>query len=189
MTAKRALRASIRARLSTVESTIFSDAGRAVAAALVTWLNNDRRLVALFASRTHEIDTRPLDALLRGAGVHRAIPLIVGDALHFKQLPPALAFEDLPRDRFGIPSPLPEFPTVSVAAAVVIVPGVAFDTRGGRLGYGRGYYDRALALADLDRCVGLALDEQLVANVPMDAHDVRLRLLCTPARGVFRTSG
>lgn len=63
---------------------------------------------------------------------------------------------------------------------LVLVPGVAFDRRGGRLGYGGGYYDRFLPrLRSGTITIGLAYDLQLVEQVPTETHDVPLDLLVT----------
>ena len=63
-----------------------------------------------------------------------------------------------------------------------MVPGVAFDRHGGRLGYGRGYYDRLLALARPGAVVvGLAYEAQLVERVPVASHDVRMGVVVTEA--------
>lgn len=70
---------------------------------------------------------------------------------------------------------------------VVFVPGLAFDVQGGRLGYGRGYYDRLRASWEKIKYahvkppvwVGLAYGMQLVPNVPMDEHDAFMDMLIT----------
>lgn len=63
---------------------------------------------------------------------------------------------------------------------LVVVPGVAFDQTGARLGYGAGYYDRLLARQECTaQTVAMAFDEQLVPRVPMDDHDQRVQLLLT----------
>jgi 5-formyltetrahydrofolate cyclo-ligase len=71
---------------------------------------------------------------------------------------------------------------------VVLVPGVAFDAGGGRLGRGGGFYDRFLArvLSARAQCVlvGICFDEQIVDLVPTDAHDVRVGMIVTPTRTV-----
>jgi 5-formyltetrahydrofolate cyclo-ligase len=69
---------------------------------------------------------------------------------------------------------------------LVVVPGVAFDHHGHRLGYGKGFYDRLLSgRAKTVRVVALALDCQFVEAVPHTEHDQRIDLLVTPA-GVWR---
>lgn len=57
---------------------------------------------------------------------------------------------------------------------LVIVPGLAFDYDGGRLGRGAGYYDRFLRLAGRSRKVGLAFREQILDRIPLEAHDIRM---------------
>ncbi len=91
---------------------------------------------------------------------------------------------------FGIWEPLPE-PTRRVlpeAFDLVLVPGLAFDLDGGRLGRGAGFYDRFLAsLSPKTRLVGVALDEQIVEKTPRDAFDLPVDALVTPSRlVVFR---
>ncbi len=64
----------------------------------------------------------------------------------------------------------------------VFVPGVAFDRRGGRLGHGEGYYDRFLARVGANtRIIGVCLDQQIVDEVPVETHDVRMQALLTPS--------
>ena len=66
---------------------------------------------------------------------------------------------------------------------LILVPGVAFDLRGGRLGRGKGYYDRLLAGARGTKC-GVAFDEQIVSEIPVEPHDVRLNCILTPTRWI-----
>ena len=62
---------------------------------------------------------------------------------------------------------------------MIIVPGVAFDKQGGRLGRGGGYYDRLLRRAKKAVRIGLCFREQIVKKVPMKAHDVRMDRVIT----------
>jgi 5-formyltetrahydrofolate cyclo-ligase len=66
---------------------------------------------------------------------------------------------------------------------LVLVPGVAFDARGGRLGRGKGFYDRLLAGGRGTKC-GVAFDEQIVATVPMGPRDISLNCILTPTRWI-----
>ena len=179
---KRALRATLRARLAALPARAFRDAGVAVAAHLAP-LVPARGPVACFASRADELDTAPLITLVRARGLQVALPRIDGDDLAFVVVSDVAA---LPRDRWGIPAPDPNAPAIDLAdCGLVVVPGLAFDDGGGRLGHGRGYYDRVLSRGDVvDRVVGVFLDEARVPEVPMGECDVRLRRVCTPARGV-----
>jgi 5-formyltetrahydrofolate cyclo-ligase len=66
---------------------------------------------------------------------------------------------------------------------LILVPGVAFDLRGRRLGRGRGFYDRLLAETHGVKC-GIAFDEQLVEKIPAEAHDQPINFILTPTRCV-----
>jgi 5-formyltetrahydrofolate cyclo-ligase len=94
------------------------------------------------------------------------------------------AFEGLVRGRYGVLEPAAERPARSIrATGLVLAPGIAFDLRGGRLGRGAGYYDRALApigkRRDGPRFVGVAFDLQIVDRVPMQRHDVFMDAVVT----------
>lgn len=189
--AKHSLRRGMKERLAALTSEAHRTDGERAARALLPFLIEQRRScagpVALFASLRDEIDTQPLDAALRDARIPRAFPMVSLDELVFIQLHDDVSMEQLERGVLGVPTPRTDMgPAVAATAfAAIVVPGLAFDTRGGRLGRGRGYYDRFLANVDRARAVGLLHDEQLVVGLPLEAHDERLRWLCTPARGVF----
>ncbi len=67
---------------------------------------------------------------------------------------------------------------------VIVVPGVAFDAQGGRLGHGRGHFDRLLAQSPA-LLVGLRFENHLVETVPMEPHDVRMDVVVTEKRMIF----
>lgn len=91
---------------------------------------------------------------------------------------------------FGILEPVPNPSRLISPEAfdLVLVPGLAFDLDGGRLGRGAGFYDRFLStLPKKTRLVGVALDEQIVEKTPRDAFDLPVDALATPSRlAVFR---
>ncbi|HEX9045928.1 MAG TPA: 5-formyltetrahydrofolate cyclo-ligase [Verrucomicrobiae bacterium] len=82
---------------------------------------------------------------------------------------PAVDCEEIPLDRFDL----------------VLVPGMAFDLQGNRLGRGRGFYDRILAKASGVKC-GVAYDFQLLEQIPVEAHDAQVNFIFTPSRCVRR---
>jgi 5-formyltetrahydrofolate cyclo-ligase len=68
---------------------------------------------------------------------------------------------------------------------LVMVPGTAFDPRGGRMGQGKGYYDRLLATARPDApLVGMAFDCQVFDEIPVAPHDVFMDLVLTESRAI-----
>ncbi len=78
---------------------------------------------------------------------------------------------------FGIHEPLAHWP--AVAPDVLLVPLLAFDNDGYRLGYGGGYYDRTLSALPRARAIGIAYAGQRVDILPRDAHDCRLDAILT----------
>lgn len=87
---------------------------------------------------------------------------------------------DLAPGAYGIVEPQPHTPQVARHEIdLVVVPGVAFDRRGGRMGYGGGYYDRLLG--DLPHAVklGYAYELQILPQLPLERHDVRMDALVT----------
>lgn len=66
---------------------------------------------------------------------------------------------------------------------LILVPGVAFDARGRRLGRGKGFYDQLLASVRGTTC-GVAFDEQIVEAVPVEPHDAPLNCILTPTRWI-----
>ena len=88
----------------------------------------------------------------------------------------------LVRHRFGMLEPAPDLPRVHPREVqMVLVPGVAFDWRGGRLGFGGGYYDHLLPLADRAITVGVTYEELVLDAVPTEPWDYRVEWLVTPA--------
>jgi 5-formyltetrahydrofolate cyclo-ligase len=86
----------------------------------------------------------------------------------------------------GIPEPRPDLPEVDPTTIDwALVPGLAFDEQGFRLGRGGGYYDRLLPLMRPDAtCWALCLSCQLVSELPVEAHDAPLDGISTPERNV-----
>ena len=187
---KRSLRRELRVALRGLSPEELASAGAATAAPIAAWLASaGPGPVALYAARPFEIDTDPLDDAVRAVGRLRLLPSIQGDTLAFHAVPPELAARALRRDRFGIPTPPASFPLVPLAAAaVVVVPACALDVHGGRLGWGKGYYDRALAPrlqgGRARDTIAMVLDCQIVDAVPRGPGDVPVERLCTPARGL-----
>ena len=98
----------------------------------------------------------------------------------------AVAVQDWSRDlvaaKFGVREPKPGGLVVPWKQLdLVLVPGVAFDRRGARLGRGRGFYDRLLVDCAGHRC-GVAFDVQIAGAVPEEAHDRRMNSILTPTR-------
>ena len=86
---------------------------------------------------------------------------------------------------FGIREPVAGCTLVPVKKLdLLLVPGLAFDPHGHRLGRGKGYYDQLLATVRGMR-IGVAFDQQIVPEVPIEPHDVHLNGILTPTRWIL----
>ena len=139
---------------------------------------------ALYGAQGSEMDTAPLARALMARGLELVLPVVVRrDApLVFRRWSPG---DPLELDQAGCPAPLDL--AGEITPDLIIVPLLAFDSSGGRLGQGGGYYDRTLeALRAEGRIpriavVGLAYAAQQMDNLPMDAHDQPLDGVLTEA--------
>jgi 5-formyltetrahydrofolate cyclo-ligase len=159
-------------------------AGRSMAEMLAAsgdWLAGSR--VGLFASLPGEPDTRPLFAMLQGAGKAIFLPRCLADGR--MEMAQAGRWEDLVPGRFDILEPPQHAVGCPVSSLdLLLMPGVAFDSQGGRLGRGGGFYDRALAGEQTGpRRLGVGFAFQVVERVPVADHDRRVDGLLTE-RGV-----
>jgi 5-formyltetrahydrofolate cyclo-ligase len=139
-----------------------------------------RAIVAGFWPIKDEIDIRPLLATLHGRGHPTALPVTGrrGSALVFRTWKPG---DTLAPGRFGTSHPTGEECTPDV----VLVPLLAFDCQGNRLGYGGGFYDRTLALLPRALRIGCAFASQELDSVPQGPYDQRLHAVVTEA-GLIR---
>lgn len=93
---------------------------------------------------------------------------------------------------FGIREPSASAPVLPLNQLdFILVPGVAFDSSGRRLGRGKGFYDRLLAGTNNSACVrcGIAFDEQIVPAIPAEAHDIAMNVILTPTRWLLAEKG
>lgn len=141
------------------------------------------RTVSSYVGVKTEVPTLDLIGRLLFHGVTVAVPWREGNELVLSRLQD---LSDLVPSSFGLLEPTPaicgdpgrEIP--AVACDVLLIPGVAFDRTGARLGYGRGYYDRLLRRCRPDALrIGLAFACQLVDRVPTTAQDERVHLIVT----------
>jgi 5-formyltetrahydrofolate cyclo-ligase len=135
--------------------------------------------IMVYMALPQEVQTMPIITRARQLQKRIAVPVIRGQELIAVALnePPM----QLQRGRFGILEPCGT-PCVLHPQDIgcIVVPGIAFDTRGGRLGFGKGYYDRFLRQlpATTYRC-GLAFSVQIVPYMPQEPHDICMHGIVT----------
>lgn len=131
-------------------------------------------IVSAFLPIRSEIDLRPLMAALARKGARLCLPAIIDRSMIvFREYLPG---QELVDTGFGTSGPGPDAAVLD--PSVMLMPLAAFDAQGQRIGYGAGYYDRAIARLQaakmMPRLIGVAFDCQQVASVPAEAHDVPL---------------
>ncbi len=135
--------------------------------------------VMFFASFRSEVDTIPMIRKTLAMGRRVVLPKVRGRDLAL------LEIEDLEKDVspgvWGIPEPVGDNPVALETVDIVIVPGLAFDELGNRLGHGAGFYDRLLARYQ-GPAVGLAFEVQILPRIPVDSHDCPVRKIITEKR-------
>jgi 5-formyltetrahydrofolate cyclo-ligase len=177
---KAALRGTMTTRRAGIAPEVAARAGEAIAARLAgaAELARCRRLGLHAASHGEP----PLDALAAWAAERRIEtlwPRIAGPRLEFV---PCVAGA-LVRGRFGILAPPDGLPAVALADGdVIVLPALALDAGGRRLGRGGGHYDRTLAAFAGPLLVGVGYDWQLVGEVPAGPEDRRVDMVATEAR-------
>lgn len=121
-----------------------------------------------------EADPRPILEALHAKGMALCLPAIVDRAMLFRQWAP---WEPIVPGGFGTLVPEPQQPQAK--PAILIVPLAAFDRRGYRIGYGKGYYDRALSELGKVVAIGIGYGAQEIPAVPDEPHDQRLDWIVT----------
>lgn len=141
--------------------------------------------VLAYAAAGHEVDLDPWLRALLARGWPLRLPRVAGDELE------VVAVHDLDRDLVpgwrGLREPAGGRDAGLADLAAVVVPGVAFDPGGGRLGQGGGHVDRLLARIDRGQTtvVGVCFAVQLVAAVPREGHDAPMDVVVTE-QGAYR---
>ncbi|MGD0104167.1 MAG: 5-formyltetrahydrofolate cyclo-ligase [Rhodopila sp.] len=179
--AKRAAREAALARRHGLDA---EAAGKALAEhVLRDGLTRSCSVIAGFWPLASEIDIRPLLHGLHGHGHRLALPVTPrrGEALTFRAWTPG---DVLVAERFGTMRPIGEV----LEPDMLLVPLVAFDAAGGRLGYGGGFYDRTLAGLPGRFRLGCAFAAQQMDAVPFGPYDMRLDAVATE-NGIIRCGG
>ncbi len=132
-------------------------------------------VVGAYHALPDEADPAALLERLAGLGCHIAFPRVAGKGLplDYHRLPDGAV---LAPGTYGIHEPLESWPRA--VPACLLVPLLAFDARGHRLGYGGGFYDRTLALLNVP-AIGIAYAGQEISSIPSQPHDRTLDMVLT----------
>lgn len=175
MLEKQALRRQVKTLIKALSTQERLQASRAVMARLEKEEHVlQARTIVLFSSLPDEISTREM--LERYAASKTVLlPVVNGDDL---LLCPFQGFSQMKKGAYSISEPLDSSHPLTDLSSIdlVIVPGVAFDAQGHRLGRGKGYYDRLLSRTDLHRAykIGICFACQMVEAIPTEKHDMMM---------------
>ena len=121
-----------------------------------------------------EVRTTPMLAQALKDGKKVAVPKVYGEEMRF------ISLEDLSKVEkgyAGIPEPIADGPVADDPHALVLMPGLAFDAQGHRIGYGGGFYDRFLAAEPEHPTVALCYDFQLFDKLETEEFDIPVDLV------------
>ena len=183
--AKSELRAKIRAVLERISPAVRAVESLDLCDRLKVQLRSAHTIL-FFAPLPDELDVWPLLAELLAGNKIIALPFFDRDKNIYTARQISSAAADVVMGKFGVREP------ASICAEIpldrfdlVLVPGVAFDLSGNRLGRGKGFYDRLLAETSGVKC-GVGYDGQLLEKIPAEPHDARVDFIFTPSRCVHR---
>jgi 5-formyltetrahydrofolate cyclo-ligase len=182
---KAVLRRSVMARRRDVHHARHLQAGGVLAERVFAEVPAAQNRVAGYWPLGEEIDCRPALISLQAGGAAIGLPVVAGQGqvLIFRAWQPGDVLESGP---FGTSHPTNRAPLL--IPTVLLLPVLAYDSSGHRLGYGAGYYDRTVAALRRDHSIlsiGIAYDEQEVDQVPADDHDQKMDAVITDKRALW----
>lgn len=184
MTDKQQLRSLLKAKREQLSDGYRQRADRAIFEKL---LKNSRvknaKVVMTYVSMGSEADTIRLIEGLLAEGKRVAVPVVAGKELEVSYI---TSLNELAPGRFGIFEPKEQFfkRCSPMDIDVVIVPGIAFDKKGHRIGYGAGYYDRFLPRTRAFK-IGICHDECIVDDTFAQPHDIAVDYIITDLRDIY----
>ena len=131
-------------------------------------LYRNARCIYGYLPYNQEVRTTEMLAKALADGKRVAVPKVYGDTMRFHYITDLSRVE---KGYCGIPEPMGDEPIAGEEDALVLMPGLAFDSKGGRMGYGGGFYDKFLDAEKKHPTLALCYDFQMVSCVPVEEHD------------------
>jgi 5-formyltetrahydrofolate cyclo-ligase len=183
--AKLELRAKIRTALKEISPATRETASRKLCAKLKEQsFFQSAGSVLFFAPLPDEADVWPLLEKSLAAGKTVALPRFDSAGKNYSACRVQHLLTEIKAGQFGTREPDASCAEISLKEIdLILVPGIAFDLQGRRLGRGKGFYDRLLEKVHGVKC-GIAFDEQVAEQIPFEPHDVRMDFILTPTRCV-----
>ena len=188
--AKIQIRDDISQRISALPESEVVEKTRAIENRLFEFANFlESKIALLYVNSDYEVPTENI--IKRSYNYNKIVVLPAFDPEKFGMN--LMKVDHFAKDLVPGPRNVPEPDTSRCKAVpmeridIAIIPGIAFDEKGGRIGSGRGYYDRLIPkLAITTRKVALTFEEQIVAQVPMETHDKHVDIIITDKRIIYK---
>lgn len=181
---KQEIREAARARRSGLSPEEIREKSRSICARVLPLIDGEDP-VMVYASKPPEVRTEELISGLLSRGIRVVVPIIERETCSLR-LSYITRLSSLIPSTFSVPEPIGnEDPARPEEVRTVLVPVIAYDRSGHRLGYGAGYYDRFLAAHPGLRKIGVAFSCQEAAAIPADANDVGMDIIVTE-KGILR---
>lgn len=184
--AKRELREEMKRSLAALDSEFCDRAAKKLNQQIIELVNKlgTRTVLAWLNHFPGEPDLSEFIDHVLADGLSVYLPRMVGNNSLSFHLVSSNWRDEVSPGKFGVPEPALTLPKLSVetaASPLILVPGLAFDRSGNRLGRGRGFYDRTIqSLTSINPiAIGIGWEVQLLENVPTEPHDSKLSYICT----------
>ncbi len=187
---KAALRTAMREKLNRLSPEEIAARQEAIEASLFEFANfMEARVPLLYAHQEIEVNTDRILEKSASIGKIVVLPAFYPGKRRMGVFKVDHLGEDLKDGPRGVPEP-DEFRCKKVPLDkldIAIIPGYAFDEKGGRIGSGKGYYDRLIPrLSITTRKVALAFEEQITSQIPMESHDKYVDIIITDQRVIYK---
>jgi 5-formyltetrahydrofolate cyclo-ligase len=180
---KTGLRAQVRAQLEKISLAVRMVESMDLCARLEPQLQSAHTIL-FYSPLPDELDVWPLLEKLLKSNKVCALPAFDVATQAYSMRRVKNLETDVGTGKFGVAEPLPECELIPFSQFnLVVVPGMAFDLHGNRLGRGKGFYDRILSATSGIKC-GVGYEFQLVESVPTELHDAKVDFILTPDRCV-----
>ncbi len=188
--AKIQIRVDISKIISELPGSEIAEKTRAIEDRLFEFANFlEAKIALLYVNGDYEVNTENI--IKRAYSYHKIVVLPAFDPERHEMMP--MKVDQFPKELIpgprGVLEPDPSQCKIVPLERVdiAIIPGLAFDEKGGRIGSGKGYYDRLIPkLAITTRKVALTFEEQIVPQVPMESHDKHVDIIITDKRIIYK---
>ncbi len=177
---KRDIRALVTARRKQLEAEEIAERSASICTRILEMDAFEKaESVYVYMDCKGEVSTKPLIEAAWRLGKKVAAPRVQGDEMAYYYI---RSYEEAAPGYFGIPEPVSSCEEAHDEDALLIVPGVGFDSRRHRCGYGKGFYDRYLAAHSGHTTVAVAFEFQIMEEVPVQEYDILPQYLITEQR-------